>query len=249
MFSSFLCPPLVALVAYVVVVSSVPSIAPPSLTVKASASDLNIDGLGNLKVTTTVVNTGGESLKLLNDPRGVLDSFPENSFTFARSPSGSRPSFVGARVNHTTGYVIDMRADVLGLRSQASYNSTLAAGLDDPSAFTVLAPGGSVNVTHNREWIVSIGLPRRESSHRMMPSLGCLRLHPIWHRRILNRTVKPLHVHRWRRDSQGLVRHCWGYCQGQALRRSGRLRACPQQAGSYFPRLPRAAGGRPSASH
>ena len=53
--------------------------------------------------------------------------------------------------------MIVLGTNVPGLRSQASYNSTLAAGLDDPSAFTVLAPGGSVNVTHDREWIVSIG--------------------------------------------------------------------------------------------
>ena len=163
MFFSSLRAPLVALVAYLAVVSSAPSAStPPSLTVKTSTSDLNINGLENLKVTTTVVNTGGESIKLLNDPRGVLDPFPENSFTFT-NPSGPRPSFVGARVNHTSRYVIDLGANALGLRSQASYNSTLAAGLDDPSAFTVLAPGGSVNVTHDREWIVSIGFAPSET--------------------------------------------------------------------------------------
>ena len=162
MFFSSLLAPLVALVACVAVVSSAPS----SLTVKTSTSNLSVDGLENLKVTTTVANTGGQSLKLLNDPRGVLDPFPENSFTVT-NPSGSRPSFVGARVNHTIGYVIDLDANVLDLPSQASYNSTLAAGLDDPSAFTVLAPGGSVNVTHDREWIVSIGFasPRILSSN------------------------------------------------------------------------------------
>ena len=155
MFFSSLRAPLVTLVAYVAIVSSAPSVA-PRLTVKTSTSDLNIDRLENLNVTTTVVNTGRVSLKLLNDPRGVLDPFPENSFTFT-NPSGSQPSFVGARVNHTPRYMIDLRTNALGLRSQASYNSTLAAGLDDPTAFTVLSPGGSVNVTHDREWIVSIG--------------------------------------------------------------------------------------------
>ena len=101
MFFSSLHAPLVTLVAYVVLVSSSPSVA-PRLTVKTSTSDLNIDGLENLNVTTTVVNTGGVFLKVLNDPRGVLNPFPENSFTFV-NPSGSQPSFVGARVNHTAG--------------------------------------------------------------------------------------------------------------------------------------------------
>ena len=127
MFFSSLRAPLVALVVYVIIVSSVPSVVPPSLTVKTSTFDLNVDRLGNLKVTTTVVNTGGVSLKLLNDPRGVLDPFPEDSFTIT-NPSGSRPSFIGARVNHTSGYVIDLRSNALGLRSQASYNTTQAAG-------------------------------------------------------------------------------------------------------------------------
>ena len=151
MFFSFLRFPLVALVARPALVSSTSSVsALPSLTVGTSSSDPNIDGSGGLKVIATVVNTGGESLRLLNDPRGVLDPFPENTFTFV-GPSDSRPSFRGARVNHTSGYVIDLCTDVLDLRSQASYNSTLAAGVDDPNLFTVLAPGGSVDVTHDRE--------------------------------------------------------------------------------------------------
>ena len=191
MFLSSLHTPLVALVAYVAVVSSTSSAsAPPSLSVKTSISDPDIDGVGNLKVTATIVNTGGESLKLFNDPRGVLDPFPDDSFTFA-NPSGSRPSFKGARVNRTSGYVVDLRADA---RSQASYNSTLAASPDGPGVFTVLAPGGSVNVTHDREWIVSISFYL--ARNLMISSLRCVRLHSIRHRGILHRTLKPLHLYR-----------------------------------------------------
>ena len=150
--------PLVVLVACVTVVFSTPSVsALPSLIVKTTP-DLDFDGVGNPKVTTTIVNTGGETLKLFNDPRGVLDPFPENSFTFT-APSGSLPSFKGARVNHISCYVVDLRANVLGLWSQASYNPTFTAGFDDPSVFTVLSPGGSVSVTHDRKWIVSMPGP------------------------------------------------------------------------------------------
>ena len=115
MFLYSLRAPLIALVAGVAVVSSTSLIsALPSLGITTSTPDLNIDRVGNLKVTTTIVNTGGETLKLLNDPRGVLDPFPENSFTFA-NPSGSLPLFKGARVNRASGHVVDLRANVLGL--------------------------------------------------------------------------------------------------------------------------------------
>ena len=109
MFFFSLCTPLIALFAYVAISSAAPADrAAPSLSVKTSTSNANIDGLKNLKVTVTVINTGGEAIKLLNDPRGVLDPFPEDSFTIT-DPSGSRLSFIGARVNHTFGYVIIMR--------------------------------------------------------------------------------------------------------------------------------------------
>ena len=90
---------LFSLIAYGVAVSTLPVVSTvPSLTVKTSTSNVNIDGLKNLKVTATIVNTGGETLKLLNDPRGVLDPFPEDSFTIT-DPSGSGPAFNGASVN------------------------------------------------------------------------------------------------------------------------------------------------------
>ena len=93
---------LVTLVAFAVAVS-----ATPGLTLKTSTPDVYINGLENLKVTTTITNSGDETLKLLNDPRGVLNSFPENSFTITDT-SGSSPSFVGARVNHPSVYLTDV---------------------------------------------------------------------------------------------------------------------------------------------
>jgi len=93
MFSSSLPAFLVALVASAVAVS-----AAPGLTVKTSTPSAKVDGLGNLKVTTTIINTGDETLKLLNDPRGVLDTFPENSFSITDT-TGSHPLFDGAKVD------------------------------------------------------------------------------------------------------------------------------------------------------
>ena len=120
MFSSPLRTPLVALITYVAIGSITPAVsAAPNAVVKPSTSNSNVDVDGlknpNLKVTTTISNTGGETLKLLNDHRGVLDPFPEDSFTIT-DPSGSRLSSRGERVNHTSGYVINQHANALGLR-------------------------------------------------------------------------------------------------------------------------------------
>ena len=105
-----------ALVAYVAAVFAVPAVpTAPSLTVKTSTFNPNVDGLENLKVTATVVNTGSETLKLFNDPRGVLDPFPEDSFTIT-NPSGSNPSFNGPRVNESCVRLYGLHTNAFGVR-------------------------------------------------------------------------------------------------------------------------------------
>ena len=145
MLSSSLRASLVALVASAVAVS-----AAPSLSLKISTPNLDVDGLENLKITTTITNTGDETLKLLNDPRGVLDSFPENSFTITDA-SGSRPSFTGAKVSYPSVYLTDLCTYASGFLFQVKYSPAYAAGLDDPSVSTVLAPGDSRDVSHDRK--------------------------------------------------------------------------------------------------
>ena len=116
MFSSSFYAPIAVFVAYTVAISAAPAISTtPSLTVKTSTSNVNIDGSKNLKVTATVVNTGEGTLKLLNDPRSVLNPFPEDTFTITDS-SGSRLSFTGSAVNHVPGCMMDLGADSFGLR-------------------------------------------------------------------------------------------------------------------------------------
>jgi len=143
MFCHFLRTPLIVLVASTVAVS-----AAPGLTVKTSTPNIKVDGLENLKVTTTVVNTGDETLKLLNDPRGVLNTFPENTFSITDA-AGSRPLFNGAKVNR--GFLTNTCIHAFGSCLQIKYSPTHAAGLDDPSVFTVLAPGASIDVIHDRK--------------------------------------------------------------------------------------------------
>jgi len=116
MFSSSLRAFLAAIVSSAVTVSAAPAVsAIPSLTIKSSAPNVDVDGLENLRVTTTIVNTGGETLKLLNDPRGVLSSFPENTFAITDA-AGSRPSFNGAKVNYVSGCLTNQCTDAFDFR-------------------------------------------------------------------------------------------------------------------------------------
>ena len=81
------------------VISAVAVSATPGLTLKISIPNANVDRLESLKVSTTIINTGDETLRPLNDPHGDLNSFPGDSVTITDT-SGSRPSLNDAKVNH-----------------------------------------------------------------------------------------------------------------------------------------------------
>lgn len=91
MFSASLRSTLVALVASAVAVSAV-----PGLQLALSGAD-KVDGLNNLKIIATVTNTGDETLKVLNDPRGPLSQMPTETFAISHD-SGAVPAFTGVRV-------------------------------------------------------------------------------------------------------------------------------------------------------
>lgn len=92
MFTSTLRSALVALIASAVAVS-----ATPGLTVKLSGAD-KVNGVDNLKLVATVVNTGDETLKLLNDPRGPLSKMPTETFLIEHEATGATPAFTGVKV-------------------------------------------------------------------------------------------------------------------------------------------------------
>jgi hypothetical protein len=94
MHSSFLRVFLVTLVAFAFAVAVS---ATPSLTVRTSTPNFKDDGIEHLEIIATIFNTDNKPLKLLNDPRGVLDPFPENSFKITDA-AGHRPLFNGAVV-------------------------------------------------------------------------------------------------------------------------------------------------------
>ena len=119
------------------------------LVVKISIPNIDVNGLESLKVTATVTNTSDETLKLLNDPHGVLYSFPVDKFTIT-SPAGTHLPFIGAMVNHPS-VGSQMRALTLLTHFQLKYDPDVEARLGDPSDFTVLTPGASTDVIHDRE--------------------------------------------------------------------------------------------------
>ncbi|KAG5654427.1 hypothetical protein H0H81_002616 [Sphagnurus paluster] len=120
MFSSSLRATLFALAASAVAVS-----AAPGLSVKV-AGPSNVAGVENLKVKTTVTNTGDEILKILNDPNSPLSKLPANTFSITDA-KGATPAFTGIKAKYAPA-------------------TAIAAGKD---AITVLAPGQSVEVEHD----------------------------------------------------------------------------------------------------
>lgn len=97
--------------------------AKPGLSVAVSGP-ASVTGVQNLKVVATITNTGDETLKILNDPRGLLSKRPANKFTITSS-HGGRPAFHGVKVK---------------------YSPTVAVQAGD---FTVLPPGSSIDVSHD----------------------------------------------------------------------------------------------------
>ncbi|TBU24125.1 metalloprotease [Dichomitus squalens] len=101
-------------------------IATPSLLLEVSGPS-TVYGIDNFNITTTVTNAGNEAVRLLNHPRGPLSNLPTDMFTITNR-HGFSPDFVGI---------------------SAKYSPSAALASNDHHAFTVLAPGQSVEVHHD----------------------------------------------------------------------------------------------------
>ncbi|EIN05799.1 peptidyl-Lys metalloendopeptidase [Punctularia strigosozonata HHB-11173 SS5] len=112
---------LLALVSSAVAVS-----ATRGLTLSVSGPE-SVADVENLKIVTTVKNTGDETLKLLNNPSSVLRKAPTNSFSIA-DHTGASPSFNGIVVKYAMNKAIESEKD---------------------TSFTILAPGASVSIEHD----------------------------------------------------------------------------------------------------
>ena len=195
---------LITLVAYALAVS-----ATPGLTVKASVPNVQVDGLEYLKVTATVTNTGDETLKLLNDPRGVLNPFPEDTFSITDG-TGSRPSFNGARVSH------ELVAGETGILTLSVSTLRLNTAQHTPSALTIpaLLPFSLLVLPSISPMIVS-AIDRSRFGHRLINliiSIHYIQLYSNWYRGLLYRTIEPLHLCRCRWHPQEPPRQSPGSC-------------------------------------
>ncbi|KAJ7166974.1 peptidyl-Lys metalloendopeptidase [Mycena filopes] len=100
--------------------------AAPGLSLSLSGPT-EVTSVGALHVVATLVNTGDEELKLLNDPRTVLHTFETDTFAITDA-TGASPAFKGALVKYVPERVVAKNQE---------------------SSFTVLAPGASVAITHD----------------------------------------------------------------------------------------------------
>ena len=83
----------------ILLASALSASATPKLSVNLAKAN-NVNTASDLKVTATVTNTGDETLKLLNDPRGLLSNkLPTQTFQITHQDSGAKPSFTGAVVS------------------------------------------------------------------------------------------------------------------------------------------------------
>ncbi|KDQ16122.1 hypothetical protein BOTBODRAFT_43700 [Botryobasidium botryosum FD-172 SS1] len=102
-----------------------PILAAPGLSLTVSAPSA-IEDVDALKVTTTLTNTGTETLKLLNDPNSVLTpQWKTRTFDITGQSSGAVPSFKGVKVK---------------------WVPTQAAAAHD---YTTLAPGQTLTLQHD----------------------------------------------------------------------------------------------------
>ncbi|CAE6488800.1 unnamed protein product [Rhizoctonia solani] len=108
-----------------VLLSAMAVSAAPGLVLDVAGPSSVVD-VNGLTVKATLKNTGDVSLKLLNDPRTILSKARTNTFSIS-SASGS-PKFTGLKVK---------------------YVPSKAAALNSETAFTVLAPGQSIEVEHS----------------------------------------------------------------------------------------------------
>ena len=115
-----------------------------------------VDSVEHLKIVATVTNTGDETLKVLNDPRGPLNNIPTDTFVITDA-KGSQPSFTGIKLK---------------------YVPKTAAALE---AYSILAPGESVVVGHDRKChLGSSSLACCSPYNSYAPSCSCVQFYHLW---------------------------------------------------------------------
>lgn len=98
------------------------------IILSTSSGPESVNTVENLQVTATLTNAGDETVKLLNDPLSPLSKLPAEIFKITGDATGATPSFTGIK---------------------AKYVPEVAAA---NQAYTVLAPGQSIEVEHDRQY-------------------------------------------------------------------------------------------------
>jgi peptidyl-Lys metalloendopeptidase len=114
---------MLALQALVALATALSVAAAPGLTLTVNGAD-SVTDVDNFQVSTTLTNTGDETLRILNDPNGPLSKLPTDTFSVVNA-KGSAAQFSGIK---------------------AKYVPAVAAAA---GAYTTLAPGESVTVAHD----------------------------------------------------------------------------------------------------
>ncbi|KAL1697381.1 hypothetical protein GGG16DRAFT_41433 [Schizophyllum commune] len=122
-----------------IVLSALAVSATQSVSLKV-AGPSDVTDVENLKVTTTITNTGDETLKLFNDPNSALSTLPANTFAISNS-AGAVPQFTG-------------------IKAKYSMDTVVAKNI---SGFTVLAPGESVEKVHDLAAAYNFTLPGEDA--------------------------------------------------------------------------------------
>ncbi|KAG6917127.1 hypothetical protein DXG01_003793 [Tephrocybe rancida] len=117
--------------------------AAPSISVKVSGPPAVINA-ENMKITTTVTNTGDKTLTVLNEPKSPLTSLPADTFKiFDRT--GASLAFTGVIAKYAHAAAIDAGS----------------------GAVSVLGPGQSVEVDHNLSEAYSFA---KEGEYTVVPN-------------------------------------------------------------------------------
>ena len=93
-----------------------------------------VSSVEHLKIIATVTNTGEETLKVLNDPRGPLEDLPTDTFVITDA-TGAQPSFTGIKMKYVPKTAVALEA------------------------YSILAPGESVVVEHDHRHHPKIVFP------------------------------------------------------------------------------------------
>ncbi|PIL23275.1 hypothetical protein GSI_14585 [Ganoderma sinense ZZ0214-1] len=134
--------PSLRLAVVAVVATATAVAAAPGLSLKVTGPSA-VNGVENLQIVTTVTNAGNETLKLLNDPNGVLNPLPADTFTITGN-DGASPSTGAAKLTDPAAFTV------------LEPGATVSVTHDIASAYNLTATGhGQYNIGASNSFYAS----------------------------------------------------------------------------------------------